>query len=329
MTDPYAALGLTPKASAEEIKAAYRRLIKQSHPDLNPDDPGAEARFKAISAAHDLLKDPVTRARFDAGEIDATGAERPQRRSHRGFGGGFGGAGPGAGGDAADLFAEMLRQRGAGQGGFGQGGFGQGGYGQGGSGPGGFGQGGSGPGVPGQDLTFTLEVGFLEAALGAKKKVTLPEVGHVEVQIPKGSAEGTTLRLRGKGLAGFGGAAPGDALISLTLRPHPVFRREGFDIHVIVPITLDEAVLGGKVLVPTIDGPVSVAVPAGASSGRVMRLRGRGVTRPKGAPGDQLVELRIVTPPQVDEALRGFMTDWRKSHPYDPRKTLLDEAEKD
>lgn len=309
MTDPYAVLGLTSAATAAEIKAAYRKLIKQSHPDLNPDDPAAEARFKAISAAYDLLKDPASRARFDAGEIDASGAEKPQRRYYRDFTGGQGGAyrrGFDGSADPADVFAEMLRQRG-------RAGFSP-------SAEGGF-------AVPGQDLTFALEVGFLEAVRGIRKKVNLPEVGPVEVTIPKGAAEGMTLRLRGKGAPGSGGAPPGDALLTLGVRSHPVFRREGQDIHVVLPVTLDEAVLGAKVSVPTIDGPVSVTVPAGASSGRILRLRGRGVARAQGSPGDQLVELRIVLPPVVDDSLTRFMEGWRKSHPHDPRKTLMDEAE--
>lgn len=314
MTDPYAVLGLTKTATAAEIKAAHRRLVKSSHPDLNPDDPAAEAKFKAISAAYDLLKDPATRARYDAGEIDASGAEKPQRRYYRdfadqpgntyqrgpqgGFGGGFGG------GDPGDIFAEMLRQRGKrGFPPFGEEGF----------------------TMPGQDLNFALEVGFLDAALGVKKKINLPDVGQVEVQIPKGATDGLTLRLRGKGLAGAGGGPHGDALITLSVLAHPVFRREGDDIHVTLPITLDEAVLGAKVSVPTIDGPVTLTVPAGASSGRVLRLRGRGVARAKAAAGDQLVELRIVAPPVVDDTLRSFMEGWRKTHPYDPRKGMLDE----
>lgn len=321
MKDPYAVLGLTKTATADDIKKAHRKLVKTSHPDLNPDDAGAEARFKEISAAYDLLKDPATRARFDAGEIDASGAEKPERRYYRDFadapgnayqqgrgfeGRGFEGRGFAGQGDPADIFAEILRQRGR----------------QGGSGFSPFGE--ESFSMPGQDLRFALEVGFLEAVRGAKTKITLPGAGDVEVQIPKGAADGQTLRLRGKGAVGPGGGPAGDALITLTVRPHPVFRREGNDIHITLPITLDEAVLGAKVQVPTIDGPVSLTIPKGASSGRTLRLRGRGVAPAKAAPGDQLVELRIVLPPVLDDSLISFMESWRKSHPHDPRKSLFE-----
>lgn len=314
-TDPYGVLGLTKSATADEIKKAYRKLVRSSHPDLHPDDAGAEARFKAISAAHDLLKDPETRKRFDAGEIDATGAERPQRQYYRDFAEAPGntyrqGRGFGAEVDPADIFAEMLRQRGA----------------QGGS-RGGEASGGHGFSAPGPDLRFALEVPFLDAARGGELHITLPDSGNVAVKIPPGAQEGQTLRLRGKGGAGYGGGPAGDALITLSIRPHPVFRRDGDDIHITLPITLDEAVLGGKVAAPTIDGPVNLTIPAGASSGRSLRLRGRGVARPggKGA-GDQLVELAIVAPAKIDDGLRAFMEGWRKDHPHDPRVDLLNEA---
>lgn len=320
MTDPYAVLGLTKTATAAEIKAAHRKLVKISHPDLNPDDARAEAKFKAISSAYDLLKDPATRARFDAGEIDAAGQEKPQRRYYRDYAdqpgntyqrgaqGGFGGQGFGGSGDPGDIFADMLRQRGAR-----------------GSSP--FGE--EGHTMPGHDLNFALDVGFLDSVLGGKKKINLPDVGQVEVQIPKGATDGLTLRLRGKGMPGPGAGPAGDALITLTVLTHPVFRREGDDIHVTLPITLDEAVLGAKVSVPTIDGPVTLTVPAAASSGRVLRLRGRGVARGKAGSddraGDQLVELRIVAPAVIDDALRHFMEGWRKTHGHDPRKGMMDE----
>jgi DnaJ-class molecular chaperone len=312
-TDPYGVLGLTKTATADDIKKAYRKLVRTSHPDLHPDDAGAEARFKAISAAHDLLKDPETRARFDAGEIDATGAERPQRQYYRDFADAPGntyrqGRGFGADVDPADIFAEMLRQRGT---------------------QGGESFGGRGFAAPGPDLRFALEVPFLDAVRGGEMHITLPDSGNVAVKIPPGAQEGQTLRLRGKGGAGFGGGPAGDALITLSIRAHPVFRREGDDIHITLPITMDEAVLGGKVAAPTIDGPVNLTIPAGASSGRTLRLRGRGVARHggKGA-GDQLVELSIVAPPKIDDGLRAFMETWRKDHPHDPRVDLLNEAAK-
>jgi len=289
--DPYAILGLTKTATDEAIKKAYRKLVRTNHPDLNPDDPTAEARFKAISAAHDLLKDPATRARFDAGEIDATGAERPPRQYYRDFTGG----GPQPDADMGGIFAEMFRRRG---------------------------QGFSPFEAHGEDLRFTLEVPFLDAANGAKTRITLPGIGPIEVQIPPGSSHDQTLRLRGKGA----GTPPGDALITLIVADHPHFTRDGDIIHLTLPITLDEAVLGAKVQVPTIAGPVNLAIPAGATTGQTLRLRGRGIARPKGTSGDQLVHLTIAMPPTIDDDLRGFFETWRKTHAYSPRRGLNTEA---
>ncbi len=309
--DPYAALGLAKSATPDDIKKAYRKLARSTHPDLHPDDAGAEARFKAISSAYDLLKDPETRARFDAGEIDETGAERPQRQYYRDFA--EAGANPyqqrrgfETHGDPADIFAEILRQR---------------------TRQGGEGFGGRGFASPGPDLRYTLEVPFLDAVRGGEIRITLPGGANISVRIPQGAHDGQTLRLRGKGGAGHGGGEPGDALITLSVGTHPVFRREGDDILVTLPITIDEAVLGAKVTAPTISGPVSLTIPNGASSGRVLRLRGRGVTSSGGkVAGDQLVELRIVSPVVTDDTLRDFLTEWRKTHSYDPRADLLNEA---
>ena len=307
--DPYAALGLTKTATAADIKKAHRKLVRSSHPDLHPDDAGAEARFKTISAAYDLLKDPATRARFDAGEIDASGAERPPRQYYRDFADAPDNAYQSrrdytSGGDPGDIFAEILRQR-------------AGTRGQ----SGGF-------AAQGSDLRYTLEVAFLDAALGMETPITLPDGNSLRVQIPKGCADGQTLRLRGKGSPGYGGGPAGDALITITVRTHPVFFREGDDILVTLPITIDEAVLGGKVTAPTLAGPVNVSIPKGANSGRILRLRGRGIAR-AGAktPGDALIELRIVSPPDADDTLRDFLTEWRKTHLQDPRKEMLREAE--
>lgn len=303
--DPYAALGLKKSATADEIKKAYRKIARDSHPDLNPDDKDAEAKFKAASAAYDFLKDPEQRARFDRGEIDASGAEKRQRQYYREYAEAPGNpyrANPGGEefADASDIFAEFMRQQGRAH-----------------------------PGgeqhfrARGPDRRYTLEVPFLDAANGGKTRITLPDGAGLEVSIPKGSSDGQTIRLRGKGDAGFGGGTAGDALITLTVRPHPVFRREGNDILITLPITLDEAVLGGKVDTPTIDGTVKLSIPKGASSGQVLRMRGRGVAPPGGKPaGDQKVELRIVMPEHIDDALAKFVESWRKDHHYDPRKGM-------
>ncbi len=303
-TDPYAALGLTKSATADEIKKAYRKIVRTSHPDINPDDPAAEARFKAAAQAYDLLKDPETRARFDRGEIDASGAERPERTFYRDFA--EQPSNPYRAGphfeeftDPSDLFAEMLRRRGAG--------------------------GGAGHGFAarGADRHYALAVPFLDAANGATTRITLMDGDTVDVKIPSGADDGTTLRLRGKGDPGFGGGPPGDALVTLTVRPHPHFRREGDDILLTLPITLDEAILGARVEAPTIAGPVSLTIPKGASSGQVLRLRGRGVKPAGGAGrGDQKVELRIVLPPRIDAELAEFIAAWKSRNPYDPRAGL-------
>lgn len=313
INDPYEALGLTKSATADEIKKAYRKLVRTSHPDLQPDDPGAEARFKRISAAYDLLKDPQTRARFDAGEIDGLGAERPQRQYYRDFADAPGsGYQPGGGfarhGDPADIFADFLAGRGRrGTADFGDAGF----------------------AAPGADLRYALEVPFLDAARGAETRITLQGGDSITVKIPQGAHDGQTLRLRGRGMAGYGGGPAGDGLITLSVRQHPVFQREGDDILVTLPITIDEAILGGKVTTPTINGPVSLTIPKGVSSGRVLRLRGRGIAGQGGrAAGDQRVELKIVAPPEIDDALRDFLMDWRKTHAFDPRDAMLKGAQR-
>ncbi|GHD99185.1 molecular chaperone DnaJ [Defluviimonas sp. 20V17] len=303
--DPYDVLGVAKTASADEIKKAYRKIAKESHPDLHPGDAAAEARFKAAGTAFDLLKDPETRARFDRGEIDASGQERPRERPfYRDFAEQPGNPyrqGPRyeGFGDDADIFAEFLRRQ-ARQGGaeFGDHGF----------------------RARGADAHYALEVPFLEAANGGAMRITLPGGGDLEVKIPKGVADGQTLRLRGKGGPGHGGGPPGDAYVTLSVRPHPVFAREGDDIVMTLPITIDEAVLGAKVEAPTISGPVKVTVPRGASSGQVLRLRGRGIAASGRAAGDQRIELKIVLPKTVDADLARFMEDWRKTHRYDPRK---------
>jgi DnaJ-class molecular chaperone len=306
--DPYEALGLTKAATAEDIKKAYRKLVRTSHPDLHPDDAGAEARFKAIAAAYDILKDPETRARYDAGEIDGHGAERPQRQYYRDFAGAADnayqqGRGFGPDADPADIFAEILRNRARASG---------------------DDFGGRGFSAPGPDARYSLEVPFLDAARGAETRITLPDGQSLAVRIPKGTEDGQTLRLRGKGGPGFGGGPAGDALITVLVRPHPVFRRDGDDILLTLPITIDEAVLGGKVTAPTIDGPVGLTIPAGASSGQVLRLRGRGIAHAsRKTKGDQRVELKIVTPPDPDKDLRDFFTEWRRTHGVDPRVDLM------
>lgn len=301
--DPYKALGLEKTASAAEIKKAYRKIARDSHPDLNPGDGAAEAKFKAASVAYDLLKDPDLRARFDAGEIDATGAEKqPERKFYRDYA-----EQPGNNyqsshgyqdfGDMSDMFADILRQR---QAQSAQGDF----------------------DARGADQRYMLEVDFMQAVNGGKKRITLPSGDNLEVTIPVGTSDGQTIRLRGKGQDGYGKGARGDAFVTINVLAHRVFTREGNDINVILPITIDEAVLGGKVATPTIAGSVNLSIPKGANSGQTLRLKGRGVKPAGKAAGDQRVELRIVSPPEIDAELAKFMQKWRKTHGYDPRKGM-------
>ena len=311
--DPYKLLGVPKTATQDEIKKAYRKLAKSLHPDLHPDDPSKQAEFQAISAAHDLLRDPEKRRRFDAGEIDAAGQERPDRRFYHHYAGqdagqrydgGYGpqgpssGFGPGTEEDLSDLFSDLFgrRQR-------------------------------SGGGTyqefhaRGADLRFHLEIGFLDAVKGAKTAVTMPDGTSTEITIPAGVSDGQTLRLRGKGGPGHGDGPAGDALVTIAVAPHPVFIREGNDIEVEVPITFDEAVLGAKVEVPTIAGLVSMTIPPGASSGQRLRLKGKGVRRGKTV-GDQNVRLRIVLPETIDDEMRDLAERWRRASSFDPRTTL-------
>jgi DnaJ-class molecular chaperone len=293
--DPYEALGVARTASQEEIKKAYKRIAREAHPDLNPGDPTAATRFKDAANAYDLLKDPEKRARFDRGEIDASGQERPERGYWRDYAAQDAGAGYHSArgyedfGDLGDVFGDLFGRRRA--------------------------RSGEGLRMRGPDHHYSLEVGFLEAAKGATRRLTLPDGATLDVRIPEGVADGQTIRLRGKGGPGLGGGDAGDALITVAVAPHPVFRREGDDILVDLPISIDEAVLGAKVEAPTIDGPVSLTIPKGASGDQVLRLRGRGVRR-----GDQRVRLKIVSPPRIDEELEAFMRGWRERHSYDPRK---------
>ena len=293
MKDPYEVLGVQRSASQDDIKKAYRALAKKLHPDLNPGDARIEAQFKEVSAAYDLLSDPDKRARFDRGEIDSAGNERPDQSFWRSYADSGAGAKYDARGgfDPSDLFSELFGDRAR-----------------------------SRMRRRGPDVTMRLAVDFVTAATGGSRRVTLPSGRSLDMRIPVGAASGQILRLAGQGMEGSGGGAPGDVLIELEVTPHPVFRREGFDVHAEVPITLPEAVLGGRVTVPTIDGKVSLTVPAGSNSGNVLRLRGKGIQdSARGVRGDQLVTLKVVLPERPDEDLRAFVEKWAEKHPYDVR----------
>lgn len=304
--DPYALLGVPKNASAEDISKAFRKLAKELHPDLNPGNKTTDEKFKKVSAAYEVLGDPDKRAKFDRGEIDASGEPRRGYNPFAGgpFGGGRGGrpGGHGSGGPADDLgFGDVFSDL-----------FG-----------GARGRGGAGARAPlrGQDVRYTLEVEFLEAVAGARKRVTLPEGGVLDLVVPEGVDDGQVLRLKGKGRLSPRGGDPGDALVEIKVRPHRDFRRQGDDIVLDLAISIDEAVLGGKIEVPTATGRVALTLPKGTSSGTTFKLRGKGVRNlTSGATGDQLVTVRIVLPETIDEKLSYFMQTWRQDHAYDPRK---------
>lgn len=303
MRDPYSVLGVAKTAPADEIRKAYRRLAKQNHPDLHPGDKDAEARFKEISAAHALLSDAEQRKRYDAGEIDASGQEKP-RGFYRDHAGQAGGRKYDRGFNPEDLqgFGDVFSDL--------------------------FGRGGFGPGMGGMGgragtVIFTLSVPFLIAARGGKQDIQLPDGRKLEIAIPEGAEDGETLLLKGQGMPGPQGAPAGDAIVELDVQPHDVFRRDGHDIRVDLPITLNESVLGGSVRTPTIGGPVMLKVTPGSNSGKVMRLRGRGLLdRRTGQRGDQFVTLQVALPDQPDAKLEAFLRDWEAGKSHDPRRHL-------
>ncbi|SDO93661.1 DnaJ domain-containing protein [Lutimaribacter pacificus] len=308
--DPYKVLGVPKSAPQAEIKKAYRKLAKELHPDLHPDDAAKQERFKAVSAAYDLLSDPETRRRFDAGEIDASGQERAERQYYHHYAGQDAGRrydpGPGFGGgvgdgDLGDIFSQFFGGR---AGGPRQSGFHREVH------------------ARGQDLRYHLDVDFLDAVRGTKRRVTMPDGNTIEISIPPGLKDGQTLRLRGKGAPGYGEGAPGDALVTVSVRPHPVFGRTGDDIELELPITFDEAVLGGSVDVPTVWGPVSLTIPKGVSSGQRLRLGGKGIKPVKGKAGDQIVRLKIVLPKKIDKDMEDLAKRWRETAGFDPRTEL-------
>ncbi|APO78345.1 curved DNA-binding protein CbpA (plasmid) [Rhizobium etli 8C-3] len=302
--NPYELLGVKPDADQKEIQSAFRKLAKKFHPDLNPGDKRAETRFKDISAAYELLSDEDKRARFDRGEIDMTGAEQAPRNYYRDYASASGPGGPyhnASGfadfGDADDPFASFFSRR----------------------------RGGAQFRAKGMDRQFSMEVDFLDAVNGAKKQVRLPDGPPLDVQIPPGTRDGQMLRLRGKGEPGIGGGPAGDALIDIRVRPHRFFTRDGDDIRLELPVSLSEAVLGGKVRVPTPSGPVNLTLPPHSNTGKVLRLKGKGVVRRGGEQGDVYVTLKIVLPDKPDDRLTALVKDWATTSAQDPRRSMESE----
>ena len=304
-TSLYQVLGVDKGASDEEIRKAYRKLAKSLHPDLNPGDKETEDRFKKVSAAFAIIGDPEKRAAYDRGEIDESGTEKPPWQSYRQYADTDAShqyhtsAGYEDFADLGDIFKDLFGRAGGSA---------------------------RGP-ARGGDLRYHLKIGFLEAAKGQKKRITMPDGVNLDVSIPRGVADGDVIRLKGKGQPGYPGAAAGDALIEIEIEPHALFKRDGLDVLIDLPITIDEAVLGAKIEVPTIDGLVAMSVPEGVSSGRTMRLKGRGIRDRAGKrSGDQLVRLLIVMPDEIDAELSEFMTEWRKRHANDPRRSMKGSA---
>ena len=328
MRDPYDVLGVQRTADAAAIKSAFRKLAKKHHPDANKGDSTSAQRFAEVNSAYEILGDQAKRKAFDRGEIGADGKQRFQ--GFEGFrgqpGGGFGqgdfetmfpggfarggraGAGAGGGfGGFEDLLKGMFGAAGGRRTGFEA-----------------HGEADEMSGARGRDITVPLTISLAEAARGATRRVRLASGKEVDVKIPAGLADGQQIRLKGLGLSGqglSGSGAAGDALIAVTIAPHSLFTREGANLRLELPVTLYEAVLGAKVRVPTLDGAVELAIPAGTSSGRTFRLKGKGMPG-KGAAGDLLAVVRIVLPDRGDDALSELMRQWRDGRPYDPRKDL-------
>ena len=301
--DPYQELGVSRSASQDDLRKAFRKLAKQHHPDANPGNKASEEKVKRVTAARGILGAPEKRAKFDRGELDADG-----RESHPGFRGGPGGFGGGFGGrgatmgpdiDLSDIFGDVFGGRGGGRG---------------------FG----GP-QRGQDMRARLDIDLEDAILGAKRRIAFADGRTLDVAIPAGATDGQTLRLKGQGAPGHPGrdgrqAPAGDALIELSIRPHPVFRREGDGLVMDLPVSVPDAVLGGKVEAQTPEGPVTLSVPPGSNSGSSLRLKGRGLAGPGGKRGDLLARIVVTLPERPDPELIKLAETWRKERPYTPPK---------
>ena len=319
-SDPYSALGVARDATEKDIKSAYRKLAKELHPDKNKDNPAATERFSKVTQAYDLLSDKNKRAQFDRGEIDGDGNPANPFAGMGGGAGGYGGgsygAAPGGQGgfnprdfegmgnnaDIGDIFEGLFGgggRRGASTG---------------------FGGGGRRPAPPparGSDILYRLRVPFVDAATRADQRITLSDGKTIDLKLPAGVEDGTQMRLKGKGGEGPGGA--GDGIVKIQIDAHSFFRRDGNDVRFDLPITLDEAVNGGKVRVPTVDGAVMMTIKAGTNGGTVLRLKGKGFSKKDGSRGDQLVTLEIQLPADLTE-LAKRLEGWKDDS--DPRRRM-------
>ena len=284
--DPYAALGVARTASQDEIRSAYRKLAKELHPDVRPNDRSADERFKRVTAAFNLLSDIALKARFDRGEIDADGNEK-QTFGYRGGPGaaharGYSSTTADSAFDLGDIFSDLFGSSAGTRTTFGK--------------------------MRGRDIRLPLEVDFVDAVRGARRRVQLSDGRTLDVTIPPGVTEGQVLRLKSQGGPGVQGGPPGDALVELRIKPHPFFRREGDDIHMDLQISITEAIEGAKVSAPTISGAVTLTIPEGANTGKTLRLKGKGATER----GDQFVHLIVMLPEMLDDELRKFVKKWAK-----------------
>ncbi len=317
MRDPYSVLGVSKGASADEIKKAFRKLAKKHHPDQNKNDPKAQEKFAEVNAAYEIVGDEKKRGQFDRGEIDAEGKPRgfegygaggpggfrrsgPGGESYEfhfgqgGPGGPFAGGGGGGGFSAGDIFSELFGARGRAR---------------------------AQQPTKGEDLAASVLVSLEDIAGAGKVHVVMPNGKTLEVKIPPGVEDGQQIRLRGQGQPNPYGGEPGDAIVTLKIAPHKLFKVEGRDLRAELPVTLYEAALGGKVDAPTLEGRVELSVPPNSSSGRVLRLRGKGLSRPDGGRGDLYVALKIVLPETPDGELDALMRKWRADKPYNPRRS--------
>jgi DnaJ-class molecular chaperone len=331
MRNPYEVLGVSPSASPEDVKKAFRKLAKKHHPDANKNDPKSAARFAELNAAYEIVGDDEKRKAFDRGEIDAEG--KPRFQGFEGFGGGRGQAGGEPHFETFTFRPEDLQRRGSrGRAGGGFGGIDDilssvfGGRGGGNAGQADFGvrfePEDFAQAAAGADVTAGVTITLAEAAKGTERRVRLPTGKDVDVKIPPGLTDGQQIRLKGQGWPQPGGRPAGDAHVTVQVAPHPFLKVDGADLRIELPLTLYEAVLGGKVRVPTLDGAVQLAIPAGTSTGRTFRLKGKGLPKKSGH-GDLFATARIVLPEKSDPELEALMRRWRDEDSYDPRAGLV------
>jgi DnaJ-class molecular chaperone len=297
--DPYEILGITRSASQDDIRKAYRRLAKKLHPDLHPGNKAFEEKFKELSIANSLLADEAQRKRFDAGEIDASGVEVPKQQFYKDY---ANQAAPGHAyensssfqdfADSDDIFAELFRRQAR-----------------------------QSRSMRGADMRYRLPIDFLDAILGATKRLNVPDGSTLDVNIPAGIKDGQTLRLKGKGAPSPSAGTTGDALIEISVKPHRLFSRIGDNIHLELPITLSEAVLGARIQVPTPSGSVMLTIPKGSNTGATMRLKGKGVAH-RGGHGDEFIILKVMLPTEANPELENFLSSWLPGPSYDPRKGM-------